>query len=80
LCGTQPPRFFLPARRLFFFRAGSFLGEILAELQANLSRCEEWFEYSRLAFGALHKAHQATFLPRLTGFLREAGVSFPLTG
>jgi hypothetical protein len=41
-----PPR---PAA-IFSFRAGSFLGEILAELQAKLSRCEEWFEYSRLAF------------------------------
>ena len=64
----------LPPGGYFFFRVGSFLGEILAELQAKLSRCEEWFEYSRLAFGALNKAHQAAFLPGLTGFLREAGV------
>jgi hypothetical protein len=74
VCGTQPPRISSPRGGYFFFRAASFLGEILAELQAKLSRCEEWFEYSRLAFGAFNQAHQAAFLPRLTGFLREAGV------
>jgi hypothetical protein len=71
-----PPR---PAA-IFFFRAGSFLGEILVELQAKLSRREEWFEYSRLAFGALDKVHQAAFLPRIDRLLREARVSFSHTG
>jgi hypothetical protein len=48
VCGTQPPRFPSPPGGYFCFRAGSFRGEILAELQAKLSRCEERFEDSRL--------------------------------
>jgi hypothetical protein len=71
---------FPPRPAAIFSSARSFLDEILAELQAKLSRREECSRIRVSRFGALNQAHQAAFLPGLTGFSVRRESRFPLTG